>query len=133
MFLLDALIAQGDFTSTFGTIEAPEGVKNFNTASPSGIGLILFISNIIKLATIVAGIWVFFNLISAGFDYVTSAGDSGMHNKVREKITMSIIGLILIVGAYTITAIISFVLFGKPGFILNPDIPQAPGGASGTP
>jgi hypothetical protein len=35
---------------------------------------------------------------------------------------MSLIGLIIIVSAFTITAIASFILFGDAGFILNPKL-----------
>ena len=110
--------------SVFGQIEAPAGVDKYNlqTGSADGIGIIIFISNMIKLATIVAGVLVFLNFIFAGYTYITAAGDSGAVNKVGEQIKMSVIGLVLIVLAYTITAVISLIIFGDPGYILNPKI-----------
>jgi len=128
MFLLSTLLAQAqqiDPNSVFGKIDAPTGVTAYNTASPSGIGLILFISNLIKIATIVAGIWVLFNFIMAGYIYITSEGDTAAANKVKDQVTSSVIGLVIIVGAYTLIALISYFLFGDAGFILSPKIPTA--------
>ena len=127
--VLHHLIAQAkttDFTALFGNAEAPKGVADFNKQAggdgSNAIGILFFISNMIKLVTVVAGVFVLFNFISAGFEYVTSAGDSSAANKVRDKITMSIIGLIIIVGSYTVIALLSMVFFGSPDYILNPVI-----------
>jgi hypothetical protein len=121
------LLAADTRKDIFGSVSPPPGVDKFNASAAtigagSNIGIILFASNLLKLVTIVAGLWVLFNFISAGYLYVTSAGDSGNHNKVKDQITMSVLGLIIIVGAYTGTALISFFLFGDAGFILNPVI-----------
>ena len=113
-----------DKCMTFGTVEAPQGVQLFNSNSgaSNGIGLIVFISNLIKLATIVAGLWVMINIILAGYTFITSSGDSSAYGKVKDKITMSVIGLIIIVAAYTITAIIGLLFFGDASYILSPNI-----------
>lgn len=111
--------------SIFGVIEAPTGVDKLNAQSESGIGLILFVSNIIKLITIIAGVWTMFNFIFAGFNYVTDNGKSGSMEKIGEKLTMSVIGLAIIVASYTIAAVIGLILFGDATFIINPQIPSA--------
>ena len=136
--MLGLLLAQ-NFKDTFGSITAPAGVSDFNAATgdaANGIGLFIFISAMIKISTVVAGLWVLYNFIQAGYMYIGAAGDSGTANKVKDKITMSVMGLVIIVAAYTVIAVLSFVLFGKPDYILNPTIsgPTAatalPGGAS---
>lgn len=108
----------------FGDIDAPAGVVDFNTAAggPDAIGLLLFLRNIILLFIIIAGIWTLFNIVMAGFQYVTAQGDSGAHQKVREKITMSIIGLVIMVSSFTIMGLLGGLLFGDPTFFLNPVI-----------
>lgn len=122
------LIAQGpqDFV---GVIEKPEGLAAFDTQAGGGesIGLLIFISNLIKVGTVVAGIWVLFNIIFAGWMYITSSGDSAVHGKVKDQITNSIIGLIVIVAAYTIVALIGLLLFGRADYFLNPTIPTPAG------
>jgi hypothetical protein len=107
-----------------GTIDEPPGVDLFNakTGVADGIGIVIFVSNAIRLFTVIAGVWVMINFLIAGYDYITSKGDASAHTKVRDRITMSVIGLVLIVGSYTIVGVISFLFFGDPGFILNPEI-----------
>lgn len=104
----------------FGTINAPAGVSEYNDQSGSDIGIILFASNVLKATTVIAGIWVMINFILAGWTYITSNGDSGAHAKVSSQLTMSVIGLLLIVGAYTIAALLGLIIFGDAGYILNP-------------
>lgn len=118
--MLTTLIAQAS-RDVFGRISPPPGVSNFG-GNDSGSGLIIFVSNIIRLATVVAGVWVLLNFVLAGYDYVVSNGDSGAHKKVNDRLTMSVIGLLIIATAYTSAALIGLLIFGDAGFILNPVI-----------
>lgn len=124
------LIADASTTEFIGTIKKPQGLEAFDTAAGGGenIGLLIFISNLVKVGTVIAGIWVMFNIIFAGWMYITSSGDSGVHGKVKDSITNSIIGLIVMVAAYTIVAMIGLLLFGRADYFLNPTIPT-PGAA----
>jgi len=119
--LLASLLAQANPNTIFGTVDAPAGVAAYDAQS-GGIGLLLFMSNLIKVGTIIAGVWVMFNFIMAGYTYVTSSGDAGAHKKVMDQLSMSVIGLVLIVASYTIAAIIGLLVFGDPNYILNPKI-----------
>lgn len=112
-------------TDFVGTIEKPAGVAAFDADAGGGdsIGLLIFISNLIKVGTVVAGIWVMFNIIFAGWMYITSSGDSAVHGKVKDQITNSVIGLIVMIAAYTIIAMIGLLLFGRADYFLNPTIP----------
>lgn len=109
----------------FGTIAPPPGVDVYQSkieAAGGQIGIVLFLSNAIRLITVAAGIWVMFNIISAGWTYINSAGDSGATEKVASKITNSVIGLAVVALAYTIAGAIGYFLFGDAGFILNPEL-----------
>ena len=110
--------------SVFGEIKAPPGVANFGGGDKGG-GLIIFISNIIKVVTIIAGLFGLFNVISAGYVFLGSNGNPKAAEEAANKLFLSAIGLIIIVGSFTITAIVSLLLFGRADFILNPDIPSA--------
>jgi hypothetical protein len=118
---LTTVFAQSEAQSVFGTVQAPPGVDKYNAGAEGGIGLINFLSAGIRLVTIVAGLYVFLNLITAGYDYI-SAGDSKAHQAVKDKVTMSVLGLIIIVVSYTIIALISYILFGDPSYILSPTV-----------
>jgi hypothetical protein len=117
---LFTLLAQAD-PDVFGNVTPPPGVAAYD-AQAGGIGLVLFASNLIRLGTIIAGIWVFFNFITAGYEYITAAGDTGSHKKVQEKLTMSVMGLVIIVMAYTVAGVLGLIIFGDASYILNPKI-----------
>lgn len=108
----------------FGNIDAPPGVAELNQQA-GGIGIILFFSNMIKLITIIAGLWAMFNFILAGFTYVTSADDPGKIEKIGTKLTLSVVGIAIIVASYTMAALLGLILFGDATFIISPKIPSA--------
>jgi hypothetical protein len=124
--VLQHLRTLADTSSTiFGTVSPPPGVADFNnqvTGAGEHIGLIIFLSNAIKLATVVAGLWTFYNFVTAGYIYITEAGQSNAQTKVKDQITMSVLGLLLIVVSYTIISLISLFFFHDATYILNPKI-----------
>lgn len=110
-----------------GTIDTPPGVAQYQAAAEAetgaDIGLIYFISNLIKIFAVVAGIWTLFNVVLAGYIYLTGSGDAGAHQKVQTQVTNSIIGLLLIVLSFTFGGLIGFIFFGDATFILSPRLP----------
>lgn len=108
--------------SVFGTVEAPQGVSRFSTGEDGDIGLLNFISVLVRIFTVVMGIVVFFNFIYSGYTYITSDGNSKAAETVRTRLTYSIIGLVLIVSSYMIIALISLIIFGDASYILNPTL-----------
>jgi hypothetical protein len=117
---------QSALAQVFGPINPPPGVAELNAeAGDSNIGLLIFVSNMIKLVSVVAGVWVMFNFITAGFTYITAAGDSGAMTKIGEKLSLSVSGLLLIVASYTIAGIIGLIIFGDATYIISPEIPTA--------
>ena len=119
-----------DTEGVFGKIDAPAGVADLNAQAGednNNIGLLRFISNMVKFISIIAGIWVMFNFIFAGFTYVTASGDSSAYAKIGEKLSLSVTGLLLIAAAYTIIGVISLLIFGDATYIINPQIPTITG------
>lgn len=126
LFFAGTSIIRAADESVFGTIEAPDGVAKFNAeagADANNVGLLLFVSNVIRLISIVGGIVVLFNFVFAGFTYITANGDSAAMSKIGEKLSLSVTGLILIVASYTIAGIIGLIVFGDATYIINPQIP----------
>jgi len=110
-----------------GPIRPPKGVGMYNTLTQSGageqkIGILLFISNALKFFAVICGLLVFFNILYAGYGYIVGAGKTDVHAKVRERLTWSLLGLILLITAYLIAAVIGLLIFGDPTFLLNPDL-----------
>ena len=107
----------------FGTIEPPAGVAEYQRQVGDGnIGVILFLSNMIRLVTVVAGIWTMLNFIMAGWIYISSAGDSSAGEKVSTKMTNSVIGLAIVALAYTLAGLVGYLIFDDPSYILKPEL-----------
>ena len=100
-----------------GPIEVPVG--NYPTTLT---GLTLFATNVIRFAFLIAGIWAFLNFIIAGYDFLGSNGDPKKISMATQRIWVSIVGLVVIVASFILAAIIGFLVFGDPLFILKPNI-----------
>lgn len=121
LFRIPTVYAQTDPDQLVGEIEVPKGVDLINQEA-GGIGILLFISNMIKAVMVVGGIMIVLNIIFAAFSYLTSGGKTDAHSKMRDRFTMSIIGLILMITAYTVAALIGQIFYGDPNFFLNPTL-----------
>ena len=108
--------------ATFGNIDNPLQTLNNGGYGSVESGLPAFISNIVSVILIGGGLYAFFNLVFAGFTYITAGGDSKKLEGAVTAINMSLFGLIIMVGATALTGVISYVLFGDATLILKPRI-----------
>lgn len=102
----------------FGTIQKPSALADYGNQG----GLIIFASNLVRLIVVVGGLVALFNIISAGFQYITSQGDPKATEKTLSTLTSSLLGLVLMIAAPAIAAIVGYVLFNNPAFILSPEL-----------
>lgn len=98
-----------------------------NIALPSGIPQDItqttpFISAMIRFLVVIAGIFTLWQFLTGGLGYITSGGDKGKLTEAQNKITMSLVGMVIIAGSFIIIAIISQVLFGSFTAILAPKL-----------
>lgn len=112
-------------SSPFGTVKNPlqtlnTGYGNVDTGLPS------FVSNIITIVFAAAGLYAFFNLMIAGFSFITAGGDEKKIAAATYSINMSLMGLVVMVAAAAVTGVVSFLLFHDATAILSPDI-KGPG------
>lgn len=110
-----------DSSAVFGTINPPQGVQEYNNLA-GGIGILIFLSRIVQFIFIIGGLVVIYNFISAGFVYLTSEGDSKSHEKVKNQVTYSVIGLVMLVLSFGFAALLGTLFFGEPDFFLKPTI-----------
>jgi hypothetical protein len=104
-----------------GNIELPSTFRYGGIAGAGG-GLIGFLNNIIRLLIVVAGLFAFFNLIIAGYGFLSAGDDPKKMASAWSKIYQSMIGLLFIVGSFVLAMIFGFLLFRDPGALLKPTI-----------
>jgi hypothetical protein len=106
----------GSITNPLATVGGGAGYGSVEASLP------LFLSNIIRLITIAGGIYALFNIIFAGFTYITAGGDTKKLESAVSSINMSVLGLVVMVASIAISAVLGWILFGNPGAIINPTI-----------
>ena len=75
--------------------------------STAGEGFFHFLSNILNIAGVIAGIILITRLISAGYMYLSASGDPKKFQQAGDTITQSILGLVIIAGSFIIIGLIS--------------------------
>ncbi|KKT77967.1 MAG: hypothetical protein UW73_C0009G0066 [Microgenomates group bacterium GW2011_GWB1_44_8] len=108
-------------TNFFGNIAPPTWVSTYGGNSCGG-GLIILLTNLFRLGVVVAGLYALINLVLAGFQYISGAGDAKAVGQAGDKITHTLIGLLLVAGSFVLAAIFGLLIFGKADAILKPVI-----------
>lgn len=83
----------------------PQPVNGDGVSQLEGI-----ISNIIGFITIVAFVFFLFQIIFAGYGFMSASGDEKKLETSRKKLTNGILGLTIVVVAYGLTAFIAGLL-----------------------
>jgi hypothetical protein len=100
----------------FGDIKSP-----YSGTYPSGVGgIIIFFTNLIRLAFLVAGLFVMVKIVLAGFAYITAGGEPKKLEQAWANIWQSLVGLLIMVSAFALSALIGQLFFGDAFFILHP-------------
>lgn len=115
----------GEGAAVLGGVRMPQGVIAYNNLSRGDIGIVNFISRLLRMLTVICGIWFMFNMIYAGILFITSSGDTAVFGKFKDSLFYSIIGLFVLAAAYMIAGLIGAIFFGDPGFIIRPTLFQA--------
>lgn len=103
----------------FGSISQPPAIAAYGGGCG---GIITLVTNLLRLAVVVAGIVAVISLILAGYQYMTSGGDMKAVDAATKKITTTFIGLLVIAGSFLLAALFGVIIFGNAGAILNPVI-----------
>lgn len=92
------------------------GTGQFQQGAPQTM-LGNFISTIVNMLTVIAGLAFLLYFVLAGLKWITSSGDKGKAEEAKTELTQTAIGLIVVAVAYFIAGIIG----GVVGIdILNP-------------
>lgn len=105
----------------FGTISPPPAISKYSANPGQGIGTLL--NTFLQLMIVVAGIYALFNLIFAGYAFMSAGDDAKKVAGAWAKIWQSLLGLAVAAGAFVLAAIFGQLIFNQWDFILNPQIP----------
>lgn len=108
------------FFGIFGPVATPPA-KNFQLLVDGG--LTAFIGRIIQLVLVIGGLYVLFQVMLAGYNYISANGDPKSISMAWARIWQAFLGIIIMAAAILLTSIVSWFVFGTPEFILNPNIP----------
>lgn len=102
----------------FGRFAPPVNNQYTADAATNPFGIIeLIVSNVIGLLTVLAGLYFVVNMILAGIKWLGSGGESGKVADARMQMIQSVLGIIVVVAAYSIIGLVGTIV----GFdILNP-------------
>lgn len=107
----------------FGQINLPSEVSDkYGGEGGAAIGKLL--QTIIYILIIGAGIYALFNLVLAGYAFMSAGDDSKKVAGAWAKIWQTLLGLAFAAGAFVLAAIFGQLIFGDPTFILSPKIPE---------
>lgn len=98
--------------ASIGNIEPVTDARAPESLTQEGVvtSLETYISDIIGIITILAGLFFIVFAFVAAFEWVTAGADSGKVAKARDRLLWSTLGLILIVAAYSIIGLIGTIV-----------------------
>lgn len=109
------ILPVSSFASIFGTIQDP--LPNYK--SSGGSGIFSFISQMLQLMGVIAGIYFVFNIIFAGYTYLSASGDPKKTEQAWAKIWQSILGIVIVASAMVLASAVGNLIGIDP---LNPVI-----------
>ncbi len=93
----------------FGTVNPPAGLQGRGLLEGGVTG---FINSILGLIIVVAGLFALFNLVTAGYNFMSAGDDPKKVAAAWQKIWMTVVGLLFTAGAFVIAALIGQLIFG---------------------
>lgn len=106
----------------FGTVDRTQlpGLKEYDSLTAGG--LVALISVVLKLLVVVAALWTLLQLVFAGYGFMSAGGDAKSVEAAWAKIWQSLVGLVVVAGAFVLAAIFGYLIFGDATAILSPKI-----------
>lgn len=114
------LLAQGTtIQDIFGKILPPKGTPT----TPAPLDALIVILNVgLTLTIAIAGLMTLVNLIYAGYTYLMAGGEAKKLTEAQDRIKWSAVGLLIVVVAPLIAALIGYIVFKDPLAILKPTL-----------
>lgn len=101
----------------FGQVAPPPGVSRFSGGSLEGVPV--FLDIIVKTIVVGAGFYAFFNLLLAGYAFMSAGDDPKKIQGAWAHIYQTLIGLAFTAGSFVLAAIFGKLLFGDYSALLQ--------------
>ncbi|MCJ7827563.1 hypothetical protein MUP65_00245 [Patescibacteria group bacterium] len=85
-------------------------------------GIITILNNLLRTAIVVAGLYAFINVITAGYEFMSAAGNPDKVTSAWSKIWQSMLGLVVVASSFVLAGIFGYLIFNDPTAILNPRV-----------
>lgn len=108
--------------SPFGSITLPEEIEKKYEGGVQGGAIGKFLNTIFQTLIVIAGIYAVFNLILAGYAFMSAGDDPKKVAGAWAKIWQTLLGLTFAAGAFVLAAIFGKLIFGDYMFLLKPTI-----------
>ena len=105
-----------------GTSPPPSPLQKFGPIETGAIGRL--INLIIIIVIVAAGLYALFNLLFAGYAFMSAGDDPKKMAAAWGKIYQTFLGLIVVAGSFVLAAIFGWLLFGRWDALLAPSIPS---------
>jgi len=115
---MNNLIAE---SNPFGTVALPVGLAKFTTDPGVAFGKLIQFG--LRALIVGAGIYALFNLVFAGYSFMSAGDDAKKVSGAWAKIYQTFIGLAFTAGSFVLAAILGKLLFNNAWFLLQPSIP----------
>ena len=112
------LLAQ---SNPFGSVTLPSPLSKYGSEPGPAIGKLIQFS--LRALIVVAGIYALFNLLFAGYAFMSAGDDSKKVAGAWAKISQTMLGLAVAAGSFVLAALIGQLIFGDWNFLLKPSIP----------
>jgi len=112
------LLAQ---SNPFGSVTLPNGLTKYGTEPGVAFGKLIQFA--LRGLIVVAGLYALFNLVLAGYSFMSAGDDAKKVAGAWAQIYQTILGLAVAAGSFVLAAIFGQLLFGNPLFLLQPSIP----------
>ncbi len=106
-------------TTFFGSVAPPQGIAQYGDFQT---GVVKFTNVLLKLIIGAAGLFAFFNIIIAGYTFMSAGGDAKKVEQAWSRIWQSLLGLLFVAGSFVLAAIFGWLIFGDARAILVPTI-----------
>ena len=116
------------FESFLGEIKLPDYRERFSKLpnGKDGGALIIFLNMLIRIFFIAAGLFAVWQFITAGWGFISASGDPKKLTEAQNKITLTMVGLLIMASSVVLAAIAGVLIFGKWDALLNPTLVGAP-------